>query len=216
MAIHCIDVVYSPSQNMDSYLETWLNGWTAWSKEPFESPSSMTFTEIDSGSQVSASGFRQNRFQLDSSDHANIIEADVANNTITVDKGMTGNIVGGETFQLRRDNQREEVHTVSDFTSNGDGTTTITLESLTTRNENQTVEERESELVDGTTFFSQYIVSNLIGQTGYLASYCDWWVVRSHVCDHDQSEKKGCGGWYTIDKSDNYSGFSDVPSEVNM
>lgn len=210
MAIHCFDVIYSPSQDMDSYLETWLTNWTAWSREPFTGPEPMTFTDIEIGTSAEASGFRQNRFELDSSDHTTIVEADVANNQIVVDKGMTGNIVGGETFQLRRSDKMEEVHTVSDFTSNDDGTTTIVLESISTRTENQSFEQRKRELMDGTAFFSQYIVSNLVGQTGYLRNYCDWAVVRAHICDHDESDKKGCGDWFELHR------HGDIPSEVNM
>jgi len=210
MAIHCIDIVYSPSTDMDSYLESWLTNWSAWSEEPFDSPSSMTFTDLDTGSSVDASGFRQNRFTLDSSDHATINSVDVANNTIVLDKSMTGNIVGGETFQLRRSTDVEETHTVSDFSSNGDGTTDVVLESLDTRNQGQTVEQRESELIDGTAFFTQYIVSVLIGPTGYMESYCDWGIVRAHICDHNESEKKGCGSWFELYR------FGNVPDEVNI
>jgi len=59
---------------------------------------------------------------------------------------------------------------------------------------------------------AEYIVSQLIGQTGYCASYCDWWIVRWHQCYHD--ENKGCESWIVIDSSNNYSGQTDVPSEV--
>ena len=59
---------------------------------------------------------------------------------------------------------------------------------------------------------AEYIVSNLIGQVGYLASYCDWWIVRWHQCYHD--EDKGCESWEVLDSSANYSGQTDVPSEV--
>lgn len=210
MAIHCIDVIYSPSTDMDSYLETWLTNWTAWSKEAFTGPSSMTFSDLETGNTVSASGFRQNRFELDSSDHANVIDVDIANNVIVLDKSMTGNVVGGETFQLRRSNDQEEVHTVSNFTSNGDGTTDVTLEALSTRSESQTVEQRRSELVDGTAFFTQYIVSNLIGPTGFLQAYTDWAVVRAHICDHDSSTGSGCGDWFELHRHGN------IPSEVNI
>jgi len=59
---------------------------------------------------------------------------------------------------------------------------------------------------------AEYIVSQLTGQVGYLASYCDWWIVRWHQCYHE--EDKGCDSWVVIDSSNNYSGQSDVPSEV--
>ena len=59
---------------------------------------------------------------------------------------------------------------------------------------------------------AKYIVSNLTGITGYLASYCDWWVIRWHQCFHD--ENKGCTSWKVLDSSDSYSEFQNVPSEV--
>lgn len=59
---------------------------------------------------------------------------------------------------------------------------------------------------------AEYIVSIITGETGYLASYCDWWIVRWHQCRHD--EDKGCDSYVVIDSSNNYSGQTDVPSEV--
>jgi hypothetical protein len=211
MALHCIDVVYSPSTGMDDFLETWLTNWSAWSEESLTGPESLTFTDVETGNSVDASGFRGNRFQLDSSDHASVIDVDVSNNTVVLDKGMTGNIVGGETFQLRRSDGTEETHTVSDFTSNGNGTTDVILESLDTRSEGQTAERRRQELVGGTAFFTQYIVSNLIGATGFLNAYTDWAVVRAHVCSHNepQDQRRGCGDWYIIHT------HGDIPEEIS-
>lgn len=61
---------------------------------------------------------------------------------------------------------------------------------------------------------AEYIMSQLMGEVGYLASYCDWWIVRWHQCFHD--EGGGCGDWIVIDSSNNYSGQTDVPSEVSQ
>jgi len=59
---------------------------------------------------------------------------------------------------------------------------------------------------------AKYIVSNLTGITGYLASYCDWWMIRWHQCFHD--EGKGCSNWKVLDSSDSYSEYENVPDEV--
>jgi len=136
MAIHCFDVIYSPSASMDSYLSSWLTSWTAWTEETPDEPHPLTFSNIETGNTVDAAGFKQNRFM---------------------------------------------------FEGVGDGSRTVQED-------------------------AEYIVSNLIGQVGYLASYCDWWVVRHHQCFHD--EGKGCDSWTVIDSSDNYSGQTDVPAEV--
>ena len=148
MAIHCISVVYSPSTDMDSYIESWLTGWTAWSEEPFDSPSSKTFRSLESDTEVSASGFQGNRFQFEG--------------------------VESEDRSPERD--------------------------------------------------AKYIVSDLTGITGYLASYCDWWVIRWHRCDHDGVDPLGCGyinsegdfehGWKVLDSSNSYSEYQNVPNEV--
>jgi len=42
----------------------------------------------------------------------------------------------------------------------------------------------------------------------YFETYCDWAVVRWHVCDHDESNRSGCGSWQTIHS------HGDVPDEV--
>jgi len=136
MAIHCFDVVYSPSASMDNYLSSWLTSWTAWTEETPDEPHSMTFSNIETGNTVDAAGFKQNRFE---------------------------------------------------FEGVGDGSRTIQED-------------------------AEYIVSNLISQVGYLASYCDWWIVRHHQCFHD--ENKGCTDWVVIDSSNNYAGQTDVPDEV--
>jgi len=136
MAIHCISIVYSPSQSMDSYLSSWLTSWTAWTEETIDEPHSMTFTNIDSGTEVDASGFQQNCFMFEG--------------------------VKSEDRTPKRD--------------------------------------------------AKYIVSNLTGITGYLASYCDWWVIRWHQCFHD--EGKGCSNWKVLDSSNSYSEYQNVPSEV--
>lgn len=59
---------------------------------------------------------------------------------------------------------------------------------------------------------AEYIVSNLIGETGYLASYCEWWIVKWHECTHDETDE--CGETKILDSSNNYSGQSDVPEAV--
>jgi len=81
---------------------------------------------------------------------------------------------------------------------------------------------------------AEYIMSQLMGQTGYLASSADWWIIKWHHCVHDgdtrtversrelpdgstetyEEEVKGCGNWKTLDSSDNYSSQSNVPELV--
>jgi len=210
MTVHCFDVIYSPNASMDSYLSSWLTSWSAWEPEPHDEPQPLQFSNLETGETVDAAGFQQNRFTRDNADNAVITSADTANNEITVDTDLSDSIVGGETFQLRRSDGSWEVHEIVDWSTDGK---TLTLNSISI-GEGQTVEMREQELEDCEVFFSQYIVSNLIGQTGYCASYCDWWIVRAHTCDHDESDGSGCSDWFVVDSSNNYSGQTDVPDEV--
>lgn len=204
MAIHCFDVVYSPNASMDSYLSSWMTSWSGWSKEELTGPTPLEFTDIETQNTVSASGFQQNRFELQNDkDTATVTGSDLANNELYVSGDITGNVVGGETFQVRAGVQGDYNFNITDFSyDSANDRTVLRLESL------------DEELTDGMAFFSQYIVSNLIGEVGYLASYCDWWIVRAHVCDHDQNERRGCGSWFVVDSSNNYSGQTDVPAEV--
>lgn len=134
MTIHCFDVVYSPSSQMDDFLETWLTNWTAWTEE-VNMPK--TFEEKDSRGlkPINVSGFKENRFELE-------------------DTGRS---------------PRED---------------------------------------------ADFIMSQLTGRVGYLASYCDWWVVKWHECVHDENGEENCGKWKILDSSNNYSSQQDVPAQV--
>jgi len=67
MAVHCFDVIYSPNASMDSYLDTWLTNWTGWTEEDLESPQPLNFFDLETGPELNASGFQQNRFELQDS-----------------------------------------------------------------------------------------------------------------------------------------------------
>jgi len=133
VTVHCFDVVYSPSSQMDYFLESWLTSWTAWTEESVNNPGGITFSGFEYETEIQASGFQGNRFEWDDTGRA----------------------------------ARED---------------------------------------------AEFIASQLTGQVGYLASYCDWRVVRWHQCYHD--DDKSCDDWQVLDSSDNYSGQEDVPSEV--
>lgn len=210
MTIHCFDVIYSPNASMDSYLSSWLTSWSAWEPEPHEEPGALQFSDLETGNTVDAAGFRQNRFTRDNIDNAIITDADVQNNQVILDTDVSDAVEGGERFQLRRSDGSWEIHEIVDWSTDGK---TLELKDLSAF-EGQTLNNRNNQLVDSEVFFSQYIVSNLIGQNGYCASYCDWWIVRAHTCDHDEDNGSGCGNWFVIDSSSNYSGQTDVPSEV--
>lgn len=129
-------MIYSPSQEMDKIIDSWLTSRTAWTGETLDSPDTITFSGTDPENAVDASGFQQNRFKFES----------------------------------------------------------------TGKNGGNPLED------------ARHIVSDLTGDTGFLSSYCSWWIVRYHVCHHD--EDGSCETWTVLDKSNSYTGQENVPLEV--
>lgn len=135
MTIHCFDVIYSPSSEMDNSLSDEVDSWTVWNTNNQIVPDTDYFKDSN-GNIVEVSGFRTNRFEL--RDSSKSIQND-----------------------------------------------------------------------------AESIVSNLTGSTGYLASYCDWWIVRWHPCRYDETnDTSDCGNWKILDMSNDYTGYSSVPDEV--
>lgn len=73
--------------------------------------------------------------------------------------------------------------------------------------------EIEDDSLDDPTDEASVLLDRLAGETGYLNSYADWWIIFYHLCDHDEENRGGCS-WTTYDSSDNYSDAENVPEEI--
>lgn len=133
MTIHCFELYYAPSAEMDKIVSNVLDQVDEWSQESLEYPTDKVFVDIDAGTEINASGFSGNRFEW-------------------IDKNQ--------------DPRTDAEEALKDIVNNISKVNDIT----------------------------------------------DWWIIRWHECYHD--EDKPCGEWAVIDSSNNYSGQTDVPSEV--
>jgi len=63
MTVHAFQLYYSPSQEMDDLVSSFLDVADDWSKEELDYPSKRTFGELNPDvEELEASGFGQNRF----------------------------------------------------------------------------------------------------------------------------------------------------------